>query len=340
MVLRLENPEAAAAWCKEVREKGESLGFVPTMGALHEGHLSLVRRAREENDRVCVSVFVNPLQFNDPRDYERYPRDFRADAALLAEHGCDMVFTGTLAQFFPGSRGELERIELLTPGPAAVSLEGDVRPGHFQGVATIVGRLFELVEPDRAYFGLKDFQQCLVVKHLAASMEGPEVIACETLREPSGLARSSRNELLSEGQRREAVVIHRALQEARDAWRREQVRDPAELARRLRAVLEDSPLEVEYAEVRDPDHWTADVPPGPLERAVALVAGQLGGVRLIDNMRLDDPIAEPPASTEEVAGSKGAVDVPGTVGGPVLPGSLPGSGSVGALGAIGSDGTR
>ena len=292
MVLRLDDPEAASAWCSEVRANGQTLGFVPTMGALHDGHLSLVRRAREENDRVCVSVFVNPLQFNDPTDFERYPRDFRGDAELLAEHGCDMVFTGTLAQFFPGSRGDMERIELRTPGPAAVSLEGDFRPGHFPGVATIVGRLFELVAPDRAYFGLKDFQQCLVVRELSEAMDGPEVVACETLREASGLARSSRNELLSEEQRREAAVIYRALTRAREAWEREGLRDPDELGQVVRDVLADSNFEIEYAELRDPERWTPDVPPGPLTRAVALVAGRLGGVRLIDNLRLD-PAPEP-----------------------------------------------
>ena len=301
MVLRLDDPEAAAAWCREVVESGQTLGFVPTMGALHEGHLSLVARAREENDRVCVSVFVNPLQFDDPNDFQRYPRDFRGDAQRLGSIGCDMVFTGTLAQFFPGSRGELERIERRDPGPAAVSLEGDFRPGHFAGVATIVGRLFELTTPTRAYFGRKDFQQCLVVRHVAQAMGGPEVVVCDTSREPSGLARSSRNELLEPAQRREAACIHRALEAARAAWRRDGVRDPAALGRRLLAELEDGPLEVEYAEVRDPDRWTPDVPPGPLTRAVALIAGRLGSVRLIDNLRLDGEPAVAPAPAAATA---------------------------------------
>ena len=301
MVLRLDDPEAAAAWCREVRERGETLGFVPTMGALHEGHLGLVERARAENDRVCVSIFVNPLQFDDARDFERYPRDFRGDAELLGHKGCDMVFTGTLAQFFPGSRGEAERIERRDPGPAAVSLEGDFRPGHFQGVATIVGRLFELTAPTRAYFGRKDFQQCLVVRHVAEAMGGPEVVVCDTLREDSGLARSSRNELLDGAQRAQAACISRALEAARRAWRRDGERDPVELARRLRQELDDGPLEVEYAELRDPERWTPDQPGGPLERAVALIAGRLGGVRLIDNMRLDalEPVAAVPGTADE-----------------------------------------
>jgi pantoate--beta-alanine ligase len=292
MALRLDDPDAAAVWCREARAAGRTLGFVPTMGALHEGHLSLVRSAKEQNDLACVSVFVNPLQFDDPADFERYPRDFRADAALLAAHGCDLVFTGTLAQFFPGSRGDASRIARRDPGPGAVSLEGDFRPGHFAGVATIVARLLELAAPERAYFGLKDYQQCLVVRHVAAELGGPEIVLCETTREPSGLARSSRNELLTPALRAEAAVIHRALSAARTAWRQEGLRDPFELAHRMRDVLAASSFAVEYAELRDPERWTPEVPRGPLARGLALVAGKLGGVRLIDNLRLDQVAGE------------------------------------------------
>jgi pantoate--beta-alanine ligase len=292
VIERLETPDLAAAWCADRRAAVQTLGFVPTMGALHEGHLGLVRRAADENERVCVSVFVNPLQFNDPRDFERYPRDFTADADLLAANGCDMVFTGTLAEFFAGSEGDMERVARRDPGPAAASLEGEHRPGHFEGVATIVGRLFEVVEPDRAYFGLKDYQQSLVVTDVARAMAHAmnreiEVIACPTAREASGLARSSRNELLSAAQRTEAAAIHRALLAARDAWHAESVRDAAVLAARMRAVLEPTSLVVEYAELRDPEAWTAVQPAGPMERAVALVAARAGEVRLIDNVRLD-----------------------------------------------------
>jgi pantoate--beta-alanine ligase len=257
------------------------------MGALHEGHLGLVRRAADENERVCVSVFVNPLQFDDPKDFERYPRDFEGDAERLDEAGCDLVFTGTLAQFFPGSDGDLARVARRDPGPAAAGLEGEHRPGHFEGVATIVARLFELVVPERAYFGLKDFQQSRVVADLARDMGSIEVIACPTAREPSGLARSSRNELLTPEQHTEAAAIHRALAAARDAWHAEGVREPDELARRMRGVLERTSLAVEYAELRDPEAWTPVQPTEPMERAVALIAAKAGEVRLIDNLRLD-----------------------------------------------------
>lgn len=285
-LLALESVEDARRWCAASRAAGGSLGFVPTMGALHEGHLELVRRAARENDRVCVSIFVNPLQFNDPGDLERYPRDFAGDARLLAGAGASMAFTGTLDGFFPGGV-DGARIE---PGPAAAGLEGDFRPGHFEGVATIVARLLETVEPTRAYFGAKDLQQCLVVEAMARErFPAVEVVRCATVRGPGGLALSSRNALLSDEGRRTALGISAALQQARDAWRAGQ-RDAATLGGVLRASLERAGgLDVEYAEVRDPAAWTAEPPEGVLARAAALVAAKVEGVRLIDNMELDTP---------------------------------------------------
>lgn len=285
MIARLDSPSAAAEWCAAERGAGRSLGFVPTMGALHEGHLALVRAALGENDRVVVSVFVNPLQFDDSRDLERYPRDLDADARRLDEAGAHLVFTGSLEQFFPGELvdGDLPAGRRLDPGPAARGLEGEHRPGHFAGVATIVDRLFDVVRPDRAYFGLKDFQQCLVVRDLARRRGGPHVVTCPTVREEDGLARSSRNELLTPEARAAAPALHAALRAARAAWREERIRDPDELVARLEDALGGSGLEVEYAEVRDPERWTVGRPAGPLARAVALVAARAGGVRLIDN---------------------------------------------------------
>jgi pantoate--beta-alanine ligase len=279
------DPLSARSWLEQRRPS--SLGFVPTMGALHEGHLTLIRRARRENEVVCVSVFVNPLQFNDASDFERYPRDFDADAARVGEAGCDMVFSGTLWDFFPEAKGDRARIPLLGAGPAALGLEGEFRPGHFDGVATIVVRLFEFVRPTRAYFGAKDFQQTLVVRDVARRMGYPEVVVCATSRESSGLARSSRNELLSAEWRARAPAIYAALADARTAWRERGVRSAAELRRIVEARLAPSGLQLEYAQVRDPLRWSADEPAGELERAVALVAVRAGGVRLIDNLRLD-----------------------------------------------------
>ena len=287
MMDRLGDPDAAREWCARARAAGRALGYVPTMGALHEGHLALVRRAVRENDAACVSVFVNPLQFDDPGDLERYPRDLDADQELLAGVGCHMVFTGTLAGFFPEA-ARAEGIRSRDPGPGALGLEGEHRPGHLAGVGTIVARLFELVRPARAYFGEKDFQQTLVVRRLARELGYPEIVVCPTSREPDGLARSSRNRLLSDEARARAVVLWRALVAARAAWRAGE-RDAGELRALLRAALEEPGVEVEYAEVRDPEHWSAEAPTGRQVRARALVAARVGGVRLIDTLALGEP---------------------------------------------------
>ncbi len=288
MIETFHDPREAAEWCAGTRRKGHTLGFVPTMGALHEGHLGLVRRAARENGRACVSVFVNPLQFDDARDFERYPRNFTADAAELEGAGCAMVFTGTLEGFFPGeldSEGNLPAERLLDPGPSAAGLEGRFRPGHFAGVATIVDRLFELVRPARAYFGQKDFQQCLVVGDLMPRHPATQLVVCPTVREDSGVAMSSRNLLLEDEGQRAAPTIARALDAAQRVWDGGE-RDPDALCDALQRELGASTLEVEYAEVRDPAAWTAERPPGPLERAVALIAACAGAVRLIDNRLL------------------------------------------------------
>ncbi|MAB80012.1 MAG: pantoate--beta-alanine ligase [Planctomycetes bacterium] len=276
-----------AAWSRGARDRRASIGFVPTMGALHEGHLSLVRRAVEENDLTCVSVFVNPLQFDDPRDLDCYPRDLAGDRALLSEAGCAMVFTGTLEGFFPEAAkpGAIERRD---PGPEAEGLEGAFRRGHFAGVATICARLFELVRPRNAYFGEKDFQQCRVVERISRELGYPRIVVCPTSRDPDGLARSSRNLRLNPQERVQALAISRALFSARTAWGEGQ-RD----ARRLRGILhehlENSGIALEYAEVRDPSCWTAGAPTKPLVEARALVAAKVGAVRLIDNLSLSEP---------------------------------------------------
>ncbi|MFQ5994505.1 MAG: pantoate--beta-alanine ligase [Acidiferrobacterales bacterium] len=285
MILRLPSPESAHRWCTEQREAGRTIGFVPTMGALHEGHLALVRRSVAENDATCVSIFVNPLQFNDPKDLASYPRDYGRDVELLGQAGCDMVFTGTLEQFFPEVQ-DVHQISKRRPGPGAQGVEGKGRPGHFAGVATICERLFNTVGPGRAYFGEKDFQQTLVIKHLARELGYPEIVVCTTAREPSGLAWSSRNFLLNDAERGRAACLARALFAARAAWR-DGEHDTAQLRDIMLRELERGGVDIEYAELRDPEAWTADRPTGSLQRAQALVAAQVGAVRLIDNLRLD-----------------------------------------------------
>ncbi len=290
-IASLATPAEAGAWCAAERARGLRIGFVPTMGALHEGHLELARRAARENDAAVVSVFVNPLQFDDKSDFERYPRHFAGDVELLDSADCAMAFTGTLAGFFPGELepdGSLSRLRLVDPGPCAEGLEGTFRDGHFAGVATIVDRLFRVVNAHVAYFGEKDFQQSLVVKDLARRRGSPPIVVCPTSRENSGLARSSRNERLAPKDRAEAASIHRALVAAQGAWQSGE-RRAAELGAAMRAVLEPSALQIEYATARDPEAWTAEEPAAPLVRAQALVAARIGGVRLIDNLRLDGP---------------------------------------------------
>ena len=273
------------------------------MGALHLGHLELVRRARRENDLVVVSLFVNPLQFDDPRDLERYPRTPENDAALLESVGCDMVFSGELIGpngFFPEA-SSAEAIVQRDPGPGAEGLEGDLRSGHFEGVATIVDRLFQFVAPTRAYFGQKDFQQTRVVLDLDAACE---VVICGIEREAHGLARSSRNELLSAEVRAEAACLVHTLEWGAMLFAGG-VRQAAVLRRGMTAYLADhapASFQLEYVAVRDPREWSASEPDYDLVQAVALIAVRVpgprgGSVRLIDNLLLHQVAEREPHGT-------------------------------------------
>ena len=284
-MLHLDSPAEAAHWCSAQRERGSTIGFVPTMGALHNGHLSLITRACDENAACCASIFINPLQFEDTEDYDAYPRDTESDLALLEAHGCNMVFMGSLDQFFPES-SDINQIKTLPAGPYGSGLEEQFRPGHLDGVRTIVERLFLTVGASRVYFGEKDFQQTLVVADLAREMGYPEVVVCPTVREDSGLALSSRNVRLSADEKTQAQQIYPALLAARDAWSSGE-RDPGRLSAIMIECLNHDGLVVEYAEVRDPGRWIAQSQTTPLEHGQALIAVRIGSVRLIDNLRLD-----------------------------------------------------
>lgn len=267
------------------RQAGERVGFVPTMGALHAGHLSLVRRARELADRVVVSIFVNPAQFNQAEDLERYPRTPEKDAALLEGVGCDLLFLPSEATLYPpGPSGSTTWV--VPEGPAE-GLEGEFRPGHFRGVATVVLKLFRLVRPDLAVFGEKDAQQLAVIRRMAADFHlDVEVVAGPTVREDDGLALSSRNVRLGPGERRAATVLFRALREAEAAARRQGHGGSAEAVRRvLRAALTGEPsARVDYAEVVHADTFQ---PAERLEGELVLpVAVWIGDTRLIDNVRV------------------------------------------------------
>lgn len=271
---------AVGAWRKE----GSRVGFVPTMGALHEGHLSLVRLARERAGRVVASVFVNPTQFGPGEDFERYPRQPERDAELLAGAGCHLLFLPEPSTIYPP--GHSTFVDSAGPGSPAEGLEGAHRPGHFRGVATVVAGLLSLVQPDVAVFGEKDAQQLAVVRRLVRDLHLPvEIVSGPTVREPDGLALSSRNAYLSPEERRAAAVLHRALRAAEEAVAGGERRGD-EVRRRLREVLDSEPLaRVEYAEVVDAETFR------PVERLAGRVvlplAVRVGGTRLIDNFPLN-----------------------------------------------------
>ncbi len=248
------------------------------MGALHAGHLRLAALARSENDVVVVSVFVNPIQFGPTEDFARYPRDFARDAQMLAAAEVDAVYRPSTESMYPP--GATTRVRV---GRVAEPLEGAARPGHFEGVATVVTKLFAAVGPERAYFGQKDAQQVAVIKRLAADLDlGVEIRVAATVREPDGLALSSRNAYLSSDERQAAVALSSALREATAAWARGE-RDPAKLRSIMRARLAAEPLvRVDYVEVVDPASFT---PPGHL----AVLAAYVGKTRLIDNHDLTAP---------------------------------------------------
>lgn len=259
---------------------GDEIGFVPTMGALHGGHDSLVERARRENNRVVVSIFVNPRQFGPNEDFHRYPRPFTADRARLAAIGVDAIFHPPLEQIYPPSfRTSID------PGPLGTVLEGASRPGHFGGVLTVVLKLFELTRPTRAYFGQKDFQQVVLIRQLVRDLSLPvRVVACPTVREPDGLAISSRNVYLDRGQRQVAPVIRQALKDVARAFLQGES-DPE----RLESVVREALRQVEGPQldyVAVVDDATLSRPDRARPGNIVAVAVKLGSTRLIDNVVL------------------------------------------------------
>jgi pantoate--beta-alanine ligase len=268
------------------RELGP-LGLVPTMGFLHAGHLSLVRRAREECGTAAVSIFVNPTQFGPNEDLARYPRDLPRDLALLEEAGVALVFAPAPEEMYPPGFGTTVSVG----GTVSEVLEAAVRPGHFAAVATVVAKLFNIVQPDRAYFGQKDAQQAAVIRQMARDLDMPlEVVVAETVREPDGLALSSRNVYLDPEQRALAPALYAALDAARSAFRAG-LRDPDRLRELMRQRLDRPELVIDYASVADPDTLLElqSRDGRPDMRALALLAVRVGRTRLIDNLRLDEP---------------------------------------------------
>lgn len=263
---------------------GDSLGFVPTMGHLHDGHLALIQAARAENRHVAVSIFVNPTQFGANEDLASYPRTLAADRAKLEASGCDLLFLPEPATMYPPGFATF-----VEPGAEAASLCGQFRPGHFRGVCTVVALLFHLVRPDHAYFGAKDWQQAMVLRRMVLDLAFPlTLIVHPTVREADGLAMSSRNHYLSPEERRQAPALQQALAAAVTAYAAGE-RHPAALIETVRRTLATEPaFRPQYVELRDAE--TLAAPDNPLgERpAVLAAAAYLGSTRLIDNVLLGD----------------------------------------------------
>jgi pantoate--beta-alanine ligase len=263
---------------RNIRNENQSVGLVPTMGALHHGHLTLIEAAQELSDYVVVSIFVNPKQFNNSSDLENYPRDLDRDVELLSQFENCIIFAPSVGDVYPSNIEEVN-VDL---GYLNETMEAIHRPGHFKGVVQVVHRLFDIVRPDTSYFGMKDFQQLSVINHMVKSLGlKVKVIQCETIRENSGLASSSRNERLSESELKDAEIIYNTLIFMKNSG---QVKSPQELRKLAIDFFETGNLELEYLEVVDSvtlkpvDSWDSEI--------VTCIAANCGEVRLIDNMSL------------------------------------------------------
>jgi pantoate--beta-alanine ligase len=299
-------------WLDKQRISGKSIGFVPTLGALHEGHISLIAISKKSAGVTVCSIFVNPTQFNDPGDFQKYPITLEKDIALLEQAGTDVLFLPEVGEVYPEGTSGLEHYDL---GRIETLLEGQYRPGHFQGVCQVMRRLLDVVRPDDLFMGQKDYQQCMVLQRLLELRGMPTRLhRCPILREPDGLAMSSRNMRLTPDQRQKATAIYKALQSIRDGWggteRMATERPPAEPISALIAaatgLLETAGFRVDYVSIADattlepldsrpgpaasPASASSSSPPSRPARpgAVALIAAFLGEVRLIDNMVLPD----------------------------------------------------
>lgn len=269
------------AFLSQIKAQNQTVGFVPTMGALHNGHISLISISKKTCNITVCSIFVNPTQFNDKADLKRYPRMPEKDAAFLENAGCDVLFLPSVEEIYPN--GPLT--ETYDFGYLNTVLEGKFRPGHFNGVAQVVKRLFEIVEPDKAFFGSKDYQQVMIIKALVKQMRSPiEIVNCPILREADGLAMSSRNALLSEEERRIAALVPKIMQEAKhialsNGFKRAKDFVNAE-------VLKVRVMKLEYFEICDPElREITDIK--TTKNAVALIAVFVGKIRLIDNLPLN-----------------------------------------------------
>ena len=277
----IETQEELRLKIKEARQKGLTIGFVPTMGYLHQGHLSLMHRARQENDIVVVSIFVNPTQFGPNEDLEAYPRDTERDSSLMLKEKVDLAYFPSVQQLYP--EGYATYVEVA--GPMTQALCGRSRPTHFRGVATIVTKLFHLTQPHKAYFGQKDAQQVAVIQQMVKDLDFDlEVVVCPTVREADGLAMSSRNAYLSPRHRTDAVILSASLFEAREMIAKGERRASVLMEHIASRIGKVPDAAIDYVEVVDAQHLTdVEVLSGEILIAVAV---KLGGTRLIDNLRI------------------------------------------------------
>ncbi|MCX5770852.1 MAG: pantoate--beta-alanine ligase [Candidatus Hydrogenedentes bacterium] len=288
----LREPNEMRRWSFERRREGKTIGFVPTMGALHEGHASLMREAGRKNDVAVASIFVNPTQFGPNEDFNKYPRMFDADCAMARECGVVAVYAPTAGMMYPPGYATTVSVARLTEG-----LCGRSRPGHFSGVTTVVAKLFNAVMPHRAYFGQKDAQQCAVIRRMARDLDtGVEIVEMPIVREPDGLAMSSRNAYLSADERAKALALSRALFHAQSLLENGR-RDAREIVRAVRERLDG--IEADYVELVDAENLE---PVNEVSGCVVLaVAARVGATRLIDNIKYCAPAASAGPHTEESA---------------------------------------
>lgn len=281
MIQVFEHIDSLQKHLNKEKGSGKTIGFVPTMGALHEGHLSLIQASQKDNDLTVCSIFVNPTQFNDPNDLRNYPRNFESDLELLKSKSCDVIFLPSVDEVYPESLPK----QTFDFGPLESVMEGAHRPGHFNGVATVVKRLFDIVQPHHAYFGLKDFQQLAIIHKMTKDLELPiEIVPCKIIREEHGLAMSSRNELLGKKERKQAGIIYNTLKHVKNKAGFESI---AEIKEHVNKVFgKQNNCKLEYFEIVDlytlkpMNSWAESM------HVIACIAVYFGNVRLIDNIIL------------------------------------------------------
>ncbi|OGS44809.1 MAG: pantoate--beta-alanine ligase [Elusimicrobia bacterium RIFOXYD2_FULL_34_15] len=273
------NPQTIQKSIKNLKLKKQTIGFVPTMGALHQGHISLIRRAKKENDIVVVSIFVNPAQFGPKEDLKSYPKPFVKDVKLCKKEGVDIIFAPKPESMYPKNYLTYINVEKLSG-----TMCGKARPGHFRGVATVVTKLFNIVQPDKAYFGLKDYQQSVIIKKITEDLNYPvKIITCPTIREKSGLALSSRNAYLSKEELNKALSISDSLKKAKELIENKKIKPVKNIVLEIKKIIKPVTDKIDYIEIRDAE-TLVEIKDNIDRKVVIAIAAYVGKTRLIDNI--------------------------------------------------------